>query len=149
MNRKLLFSSALVLLLVSAGLFWAKWKQDNPNPTARGLKVRQQLLSAKEAYIHRGGVEFHILSSQERAEIAHHLYVFDSSDHMFIATVSDKGKCRLDFGTPDQFSNRIHFSPEPQTSPDYFRGNRPLELRLHPATSRYLRHWAKELPRAQ
>lgn len=146
MKRKWLALSALALILVGAGLFWAKWKQDNPTPTAQDLMVRQHLINAKEVWI-TGAKRtefFHTLSPKERAEIARNIFLLPPTE---IPPFPGKTDYRLNFGIASKFSDTLYIDK------DYSLGvynnlSYPQETavailptRVHPATSKYIYRW--------
>lgn len=135
----------LPVVVLTGTLHWVNWKADNPTPTVRDLAVRNRFVQAKDAVlildnpvVEGRESEDHKLSLQERQLIA---------DHLWIASTPS--------GVPSRFTPRAIFvwgSGEcfvlDFSRADYYQSDR-LEIhniKLHPATSYYLRRWLEEHP---
>lgn len=135
----------LPVVVLSGTLHWVDWKENNPTPTAQDLVVKSSFLKAKGAVLFldnqvvdgREG-EDHTLSLQERQQIADHLWITSAPS-----------------GVPSRFTPRAIFTLDSGecfvldfSRADYYQPDK-LEIysiKLHPATSNYLRRWLEEHP---
>lgn len=134
---------ALPLLVLSAALLAAKWKADNPTPTKRDFAIRKRFLETKDVVLFLDnqpvegpdGQDYH-LSLQDKQQIADHLW-----------------STSLPSGVPSRFTTRaifaftelivLDFARDDYYQPDNLESH---SVKLHPATSRYLRWWIEQHP---
>ncbi len=138
----------LPLVVLSAALGWARWKWDNPTPTAQDLEIRSNFLHATEATVQSSGISHNSayagvayeLTPQDRKDIAAHLWLTKertwAPSYPYIVFVWGGGSTSGGI--------RIYRSDKPI---DYY-GDAPFEtpILIHPATSRYLNQWLAEHP---
>lgn len=141
-KRKWLFF-VLPLLVLSAALGWTKWKRENPTPTVQDLAIRKRFLTGKGVVLFLDnqpvegpdGKDYH-LSIQDEQQIAEHIWVTSSP-----SGVASRFTTRAIFTGSFGFIG-LDFARSDYYSPDLDN----YDIKLYPATSRYLRWWLEQHP---